>query len=132
MNRRRTFLKTLWAGLLAAPRAMFSQSRTNRAEVIHRQPLPAPFESWEAEFNLVTIAPGPGHAPHRHRGFVLGYVLEGAFRFAIDGQPEQALEAGKALYEPPGVTHTVSASASPTKDTRILAIIIAPKDAGGK
>jgi hypothetical protein len=33
----------------------------NNATTIHRQALPAPFEGWEAEFALVTMAPGPGY-----------------------------------------------------------------------
>ena len=89
-----------------------SQAAANHATTILRQKLPAPFEGWEAEFALVTMEPGPGYAPHRHPGFVLGYVVDGQFRFGLEGQPETTLHAGEAFYEPPGALHTISASAS--------------------
>jgi quercetin dioxygenase-like cupin family protein len=91
--------------------------------------LPAPFEGWEAEFALVTMAPGPGYAPHRHPGFVLGYVIDGQFRFGLEGEAERVLNAGEVFYEPPGAIHTITASASSTRSARILAIIIS-KPAG--
>jgi quercetin dioxygenase-like cupin family protein len=52
-------------------------------------------------------------------------VIEGEFRFQISGEPERILRQGDIFYEPPGVTHLVSESASATKPTRVLAIIIA-------
>src|SRR5882757_8138718 len=55
------------------------------------------FRDGEAEFVSVTMAPGPGYAPHYHNGFVLGYVVDGAFRFAIEGRPERVLHAGEAF-----------------------------------
>jgi quercetin dioxygenase-like cupin family protein len=125
MTTRRTLLGAFGAVLAAS-----AQSTENHAETVHRQPLPPPFQGWEAEFVSVTMAPGPGYSPHRHNGFVLGYVIDGAFRFAIDGQPERVLRAGEAFYEPPGALHTVSASADPRRSTRILAIIVAEKEKG--
>jgi quercetin dioxygenase-like cupin family protein len=104
----------------------------NQASTIHRQPLPPPFAGWQAEFVSVTMAPGPGYQPHHHPGFVLGYVVDGQFRFAIEGEGERVLKAGEAFYEPPGAHHTVSASASTTHSARILAIIISPMTGTGK
>jgi quercetin dioxygenase-like cupin family protein len=122
MTNRRVLLGAIGAAIAAS-----AQAEGNHAETVHRQPLPPPFEGWEAEFASVTMVPGPGYAPHHHPGFVLGYVIDGAFRFAIDGQPERVLHAGEAFYEPPGAHHTVSASADPNRSTRILAIIISER-----
>lgn len=72
----------------------------------------------------VTMEPGPGYPPHSHKGFVLGYVIDGAFSFAIDGQPARVLQAGEAFYEPPGAHHTVSASADARRSAHVLAIIV--------
>ena len=126
MNNRRSFLGSL-AAAQSAPLFAAAQTNRNHAETIHRQPLPPPFEGWEAEFVSVTMVPGPGYAPHHHEGFVLGYVVDGAFRFAVDGEPERVLQPCQVFYEPPGANHTVSASGSPTRDARILAIIISNK-----
>ncbi len=71
----------------------------------------------------------PGHVGHRHRhpGFVLVYVLEGAVVTKISGQPERTYSAGEMFYEPPGSTHEVSRNASDTKPARFLAFIFAKK-----
>jgi len=114
-------------GIVTALAASTQAAPVNHAETVHRQPLPAPFDGWEAEFALVTMGPGPGFAPHKHNGFVLGYVLDGAFRFAIDDQAARVLHAGEVFYEPPGATHTISASADATRGAHVLAIVIAPK-----
>lgn len=96
-------------------------------KTVHRQPLPPPFEGWEAEFNTVSFAPGSGSAPHRHPGFVLGYVVDGEFQFAINGEAPRVLQAGEAFYEPPGAHHTTAASANPKRNARIVAIVISQK-----
>ena len=46
---------------------------------------------------------GPGH---RHPGPVLGYIVEGQMRFAINHEPEQVLPAGGTFFEPSGAVHT--------------------------
>lgn len=112
---------------MAVARNAAAQAKENHAITIHRQSLPEPFDGWEAEFAKVTMQPGPGYAPHRHKGFVLGYVIDGQFRFGLDGQPERVLGAGEVFYEPPGALHTISASASNTRAASILAIIISKR-----
>lgn len=77
----------------------------------------------------VTYPPNVGSEPHRHPGFVLGYVLEGAIRFGVDGGPEVVYRAGESFYEGPGVLHTLSANASATTPARFLAVVLAEKGA---
>jgi quercetin dioxygenase-like cupin family protein len=76
----------------------------------------------------VTLAPGQASAPHRHPGPVLGYVIEGEYEWAIDGNESKVLKAGETFYEPAGCLHRVSKNPGKVK-TRVLAWVIHPRDA---
>lgn len=119
MNDRRSFLLALGA-LAALPQMSATPLRT--AGVI---PLPPPLDNLNATFVEIYCAPGQPSTAHRHPGFVLGYVLEGRFRFQIAGQPERILEAGETFYEPPRTAHLIAESANPKQAARVLAIVIA-------
>jgi quercetin dioxygenase-like cupin family protein len=149
MSERREFLQTLLAAALtsgaasavsaasagsdtsaASQAAGAAQTPATRsARTIVRQPLPAPFEGLDATFAEVTIPPGVESRPHKHSGFVLGYVIEGEFSFATNGEPPRVVRAGESFYEPPGATHSTSASARSDKPVKLLAIVIGPKGA---
>jgi quercetin dioxygenase-like cupin family protein len=47
-------------------------------------------------------------------------------RFAINGESERIVKTGETFYEPPGVLHTTSGTASPEAPVRFLAFIVAP------
>src|SRR6516164_4208883 len=76
----------------------------------------------------VTLEPGQAGKPHRHPGPVIGTVLEGEYKWAIDDQPAKTLKAGDTFYEPTGCLHRVSKNAGKTK-TRVLAVLLVPHDA---
>ena len=85
-------------------------------------------DDWEVTVSYVDYAPGRVGAPHRHPGFVLAYVLEGAVVAKISGQGEEkTYTAGQMFYEQPGATHEVSKNASQTQPARLLAMIFAKK-----
>jgi len=85
-------------------------------------------DDWEVTVNYVDYAPGRVGAPHRHPGFVLAYVLEGAIVAKISGQGEErTYTTGQMFYEQPGATHEVSKNASQTQPARLLAMIFAKK-----
>jgi quercetin dioxygenase-like cupin family protein len=44
----------------------------------------------------------PGTPPHRHSGPAFGYVVKGAVRFELEGEPERVVEAGGTFWEPGG------------------------------
>lgn len=44
----------------------------------------------------------PGTPPHRHSGPAFGYVVAGAVRFELEGEPERVVEAGGTFWEPGG------------------------------
>jgi len=129
MNERRDFLQTLLAAALAPATATRSPQAARASRIIHRQPLPAPFAGLDAAFVEVTIPPGVESRPHRHSGFVLGYVIEGEFLFGANGESPRVVRAGETFYEPPGVTHATSASARPDQPVKFLAIVIGPQGA---
>src|SRR5256885_869610 len=76
-------------------------------------------DDWEVTVSHVDYAPGRVGAPHRHAGFVLAYVLEGAVIARISGQGEEkTYTVGQMFYEQPGATHEVSKNASQTQPAR--------------
>jgi quercetin dioxygenase-like cupin family protein/intracellular sulfur oxidation DsrE/DsrF family protein len=77
----------------------------------------------------VTIDPGQSSAPHRHPGPVFGYVVEGEYEWAIDDQPAKALKAGETFYEPTGCLHRVSKNPAAKGKTRVIAVVVHPRDA---
>ena len=76
----------------------------------------------------VTLEPGQESVPHRHPGPVFGYVLEGEYEWAINGEPAKVLKAGETFYEPGGCLHRVSKNPGKVK-TRVLATVVHPRDA---
>jgi quercetin dioxygenase-like cupin family protein len=77
----------------------------------------------------VTFAPGVAGMPHRHPGPIYGYVIEGEFEFAVDGEKPRLLKAGETFYEPAMALHSVSRNPGSKTKTRVLAIMVHPRDA---
>ncbi|WP_329189781.1 cupin domain-containing protein [Actinacidiphila glaucinigra] len=70
----------------------------------------------------------PGTPPHRHSGPAFGYVLEGAVRFELEGEPERIVRAGETFWEPGGdVIHYQDGNALPDARTRfVVTMLCAP------
>jgi quercetin dioxygenase-like cupin family protein len=126
----------LFAELLAAGRHGDAHAQTASATSPPTPPPPVfkhdlpdvTMEDWEVTVSYVDYAPGRVGAAHRHPGFVLVYVLEGAVIARISGQGEEkTYTAGQMFYEQPGATHEVSKNASQTQPARLLAMIFAKK-----
>jgi quercetin dioxygenase-like cupin family protein len=77
----------------------------------------------------VAIEPGERVLPHRHTGPVFGYVLEGEYEHAINDDRVTIYKAGDTFYEPSGCVHRVTRNPSKTAKTRLLAVILHPRDA---
>ena len=77
----------------------------------------------------VTFEPGQQDSPHRHTGPVFGYVLEGEYEHALDDEPVKKYKAGDTFYEPSGSVHRVARNPSGKTRTRLLAVILYPRDA---
>jgi quercetin dioxygenase-like cupin family protein len=95
------------------------------ARVVLAQAIPA-LDGARLEVTLVEVryAPGGGSAPHRHTCPVLGYVIEGALRTQVDGEPVQVYRAGQSFYEAPNGVHEVSANASDREPVRFTAAFV--------
>ena len=76
----------------------------------------------------VTFEPGQKDTPHRHAGPVFGYVLAGEYEHAIDDEPVKTYKAGETFYEPSGCVHRVAQNPSRKSKTRLLAVILGPRD----
>jgi quercetin dioxygenase-like cupin family protein len=136
MEDRRTFLALATAALMVPIEFAETGAQTaapRPAADLARYPLTGPFEGYEAVLTEVKAAAGQPGAPasgrgHRHSGFVLGYVLEGRLRFAINNEPEKIVEAGGTFFEPIGALHS-SSGATPDGPVRFLAFLVVPKGA---
>jgi quercetin dioxygenase-like cupin family protein len=72
----------------------------------------------------VAYAPGGSSTPHSHPCPVIVYVVEGALRAQVRGEPESTYHAGESFYEPPNGVHQVSANASQTEPVKFLAYFV--------
>ena len=133
MTRRDAFGSlALFAALLerAASAQAPAGSPTPRPPVFKHDLPDLTMDGWEVTVSHVDYPPGRVGAAHRHAGFVLAYVLEGAVVAKISGQGEEkTYTVGQMFYEPPGSTHEVSRNASKTEPARLLAMIFAKKGA---
>jgi quercetin dioxygenase-like cupin family protein len=80
-------------------------------------------------FVEVTIEPGKAGLPHRHPGPAFVYVLEGEYELGIDDEPTKIFKAGETFYEPSGHVHSVSRNPAKSGKTRLIAVIVHPRDA---
>jgi quercetin dioxygenase-like cupin family protein len=86
-------------------------------------------EHLSAKLVEVSYGPGGSSPPHSHPCPVIGYVLDGAIRSQVRGQPESTYRAGESFYEAPNGVHQVSANASRTAPARLLAYFVCDRDA---
>jgi quercetin dioxygenase-like cupin family protein len=128
MTDRRAFLTTGIATMVAQAIAARAAGAAPTAKPVAQRDAPAVnLDGWQMTATEVSYPPGEASGRHRHPGFVCGYVLEGQYRFAVDGKPETVLSAGQMFFEDPGDVHAVSGNASKSQPARILAIVFTKK-----
>ena len=126
-------LKTLFAALAAA---------TLLAPAAHADPMPEnsnqkpvirtvfdqltniPGKSLEAV--TVSYPPGAKSGAHHHANsaFIMAYVISGAIRSQVEGEPARVYQAGETWQEVPGAHHTISENASATDPAELLAVFL--------
>lgn len=112
----------------AAAQAQTAAAQNGGQKPVFEQDLPnITMDGWQVTVSEIHEAPGQVGRKHRHPGFVLVYVLEGAVVAKISDGPEKTYKAGEMFYEFPGSTHEVSRNASATEPARFLAFIFAKK-----
>ena len=101
----------------------------DRARIVLSHPLPK-LDGEHLKATLVEVKYGPAEASplHSHPCPVIGYVVEGAVRTQVKGEPEMIYKAGESFYEEPNGIHLVSANASSTEPTKLVAYLICDHD----
>ena len=77
----------------------------------------------------VTLEPEQAGLPHRHAGPAFVYVLEGEYELGIDDGPTRVFRAGETFYEPTGCLHRISRNPAAEGRTRLIAVVLHPRDA---
>jgi len=128
MKHRRQFLQ---AGLASLALVVLDRSEAPAASgikaIYERELPPVNLNGWQVTVLELTFPPGTTSPKHAHPGFILGYILEGEYRFQLEGDEQKLLSAGDVFYEAPGSIHLPSGNASTTKPGRILALAFAEK-----
>ena len=141
-NDRREFMATA-AGVLAAVLSerldaegaelrIEGQPAANPSRAVATKDAPAVnLDGWQMTATEITIPAGaPPGRKHRHPGFVIGYVLEGQYSFAVNDQSPKVINAGQMFFESfdaPGEVHSSSGNASATQPVKFLAIVFTKK-----
>ena len=126
MNNRRKMLGIV-TGFFLGLRAKAQTPARAPASELGRHELTGVNAGMEVVLADVTAPAGAAGGAHRHPGFVMGYVLEGELKFAINGGTPQVVKTGGTFFEPIGALHTTSASANPNAPVRFLAFMVVPK-----
>ncbi len=116
------------AGLLAAQHQGHAHGKVT---VLSQRDIDETMDDKEAKVTMIEVSydPGEGTGPHRHAGAIFGYVLEGEFETALGKDAPTTLKAGDTFYEPRGVLHRVSRNPHAKNRTRVLAVMVSPRDA---
>jgi len=112
--------------------AVEGQPAANPSRAVATKDAPAVnLDGWQMTATEITIPAGaPPGRKHRHPGFVIGYVLEGQYNFAVNDQPAKVIKAGEMFFESfdaPGEVHSASGNASATQPVKFLAIVFTKK-----
>jgi quercetin dioxygenase-like cupin family protein len=76
----------------------------------------------------VTYPPGGFSNPHTHPFPVIVYVIAGALRIQVKGEPEAIYKAGDSFYEAPNGAHLESANASGQEPAKFVACFVCDAD----
>jgi quercetin dioxygenase-like cupin family protein len=119
-----------WASAGAAVLCIATICRGEAARMVFAHALPV-LDGGRLQAKVVEVTYGPGEssAPHSHPCAVIGYVVEGAVRMQVKGEPEATYKVGQSFYEAPNGVHAVSANASKTERARFLAYFTCDRDA---
>ena len=124
----KTLLAALIGGAILAPAAHAEPAPQNGQNAVVRpvfdQPTNVPGKSLQAV--TVSYPPGARSAAHHHAksAFIMAYVVSGAIRSQVEGEPARVYHAGETWSEAPGAHHTISENASATEPAELLAVFL--------
>jgi quercetin dioxygenase-like cupin family protein len=120
-------LVALWIGATRPGETSTPEtSAPRRSGELARYALTGALEGFDAVLVEVNFQPGASSREHRHPGPILGYVVDGQMRTAIDHQPDQIIPAGGTFFEPHGALHTSFGSANADAPVRAVAFLVVP------
>ena len=98
---RRAVAGALWiASTRPEPMSTPETSAPRPSGELARYALTGPLEGFDAVLVELNFRPGVSAPEHRHPGFILGYVVDGQMRTAINHEPDQIVPAGGTFFEP--------------------------------
>nr|WP_232326875.1 cupin domain-containing protein [Mycobacterium sherrisii] len=122
-------LAALSVAVLLSPAARGEPTPQNSGQnpvvrTVFSQPSNVPGKSMRAV--TVHYPPGAKSAAHHHAksAFIMAYVLSGAIRSQVEGEPARVYQAGETWSESPGAHHTVSENASSIDPADLLAVFL--------
>jgi quercetin dioxygenase-like cupin family protein len=109
--------------------ASASPDKVERARIAFSHALPE-LDGRHLKATIVEVTYGPGESstPHSHPCAVMGYILEGALRTQVKGEPERIYKAGESFYEAPNGLHQVSANASQQERAKFIAYFVCDRE----
>ena len=120
---------TLIAAVMLAPAAHAEPAPANAGQdpVVHPvfdQPTNVAGKSLQAV--TVSYLPGGKSDAHHHAqsAFIMAYVISGAIRSQVEGEPARFYHAGETWSEAPGAHHAISENASATEPAVLLAVFL--------
>jgi len=109
--------------ILAAPNAPETKKTADR--VVLSRPLPAmKGDGLKITLVEVTYPPGGASPAHSHPCPVVAYIVSGAIRSQVQGEPEAIYQVGESFFEPANGVHVISANASRTAPAKFLAYFL--------
>jgi quercetin dioxygenase-like cupin family protein len=101
-----------------------NQGQDPVVRAVFDQPTNVPGKSLQAV--TVSYPPGASSAAHHHAksAFIMAYVISGAIRSQLEGEPERVYHAGETWSEAPGAHHTISENASATEPAQLFAVFL--------
>jgi quercetin dioxygenase-like cupin family protein len=132
----RTMLALLAGAAVGAAAVALAQSghghgKGSTVKTLSAVDVAEPFDGKPARVTTLEVSfePGAASPPHRHPGPVFGYVLEGEFETKVGDGPVRTLKAGETFYEPAMALHAISRNPTDKARTRVLAVMLHPRDA---
>jgi quercetin dioxygenase-like cupin family protein len=120
-------LLVVWiAAPLAERLAPSEPPAPRRSGEIARYPLTGALEGFDGVVAELNFGPGASAPEHRHPGNVVGYVLDGQMKTAVNREADQIVAAGQTFFEPAGILHSTFGSASADAPVRIVAFMVVP------
>ena len=122
-------LAALTVAVMVAPAAHAEPAPENSGQnpVVRKvfdQATNVPGKSLEAV--SVSYPPGAASLAHHHAksAFIMAYVVSGAIRSQVEGEPARVYHAGETWSEAPGAHHTISENVSATEPAELLAVFL--------